>query len=94
MLTAEVDRFARNRYRQPLEALDSRRGQDAGVYWLELPARPYPLRGPHMRLLAIVLGCVCLERGSVGMAGQPSALLIVLGLALVLRGLYPHAGRR
>jgi hypothetical protein len=46
-----------------------------------------------MRLLAIVVGCVCLERGSVGMAGQPSALLIVLGLALVLRGLYPHAGR-
>jgi hypothetical protein len=28
-----------------------------------------------MRAIAIVLGCVCLERGGVGMTGQPSALL-------------------
>jgi len=29
----------------------------------------------------LIFALVCLERGSVGMAGQPSALLVGLGLA-------------
>ena len=42
-----------------------------------------------MSLLGIAFAIVCVARGSIGMAGTSSLLLIVLGCGILLRLLYP-----
>jgi len=37
------------------------------------------------RMVLAVLGCICIARGSIGLAHQPSPLLVVIGIALTLR---------